>query len=104
MVLFLQICRLPWKVTGVMLADTLEAYKEKEKTLIAEFKRVYKLDFPAQESYYATEGILNWVERSQPRKYIHIFAVMIFLFLYFEFGFDMKKEKTINHLILTICL
>ncbi|KAF3334810.1 D-cysteine desulfhydrase 2 [Carex littledalei] len=60
---------LPWKVTGVMLADTMEAYKEREKTLITEFKRVYKLDFPAQESYYATEGILNWVERSQPRKF-----------------------------------
>jgi D-cysteine desulfhydrase len=67
-----KLCRLPWKVTGVMLADTLEAYEEREKTLISMFKRVYKLDFPVQDSSDATHGILNWIERSQPRKYMQI--------------------------------
>ncbi|KAJ1688328.1 hypothetical protein LUZ63_019718 [Rhynchospora breviuscula] len=60
---------LPWKVTAVMLADTIEMYREREKTLISEFERVQKLDLPIQDSSYAVDRILNWVERTQPRKF-----------------------------------
>lgn len=55
--------RLPWKVTAVMLADTVERYKEREKRLISEFKRIHQIEIP-------DDGIVQWVERIHPRRYI----------------------------------
>ncbi|XP_073004712.1 putative D-cysteine desulfhydrase 2, mitochondrial [Typha latifolia] len=59
---------LPWKVTAVMLADTLERYKEREKCLISDLKRTYQIDFgdlmPGED-----DGIVQWVERFHARKF-----------------------------------
>lgn len=60
--------RLPWEVTAVMLADKIDSYKRKEQTLITEFLRSY-MSFPRELALYeGNAGIVQWVERSQPRK------------------------------------
>ncbi|KAK9060226.1 hypothetical protein SSX86_020930 [Deinandra increscens subsp. villosa] len=53
---------LPWEVTAVMLADTIEGYKKKEQSLISELCRCF--DLPMMHT-----GIVNWVERQHPRKF-----------------------------------
>ncbi|KVI05648.1 1-aminocyclopropane-1-carboxylate deaminase/D-cysteine desulfhydrase [Cynara cardunculus var. scolymus] len=53
---------LPWEVTAVMLADTIEGYRKQEEHLISELCRCY--DVPTTRS-----GLVNWVERRHPRKF-----------------------------------
>ncbi|XP_020098967.1 putative D-cysteine desulfhydrase 2, mitochondrial [Ananas comosus] len=60
---------LPWKVTAVMLADTVERYKEREKHLISEFKRIHQIEIPQQTSSGDDDGIVQWVERIHPRRF-----------------------------------
>lgn len=60
---------LPWKVTAIMLADTVERYKEKERGLISDFKNVIKFECPEETSHKDGDGIVNWVERLHPRKF-----------------------------------
>nr|CAD1834896.1 unnamed protein product [Ananas comosus var. bracteatus] len=60
---------LPWKVTAVMLADTSERYKEREKHLISEFKRIHQIEIPQQASSGDDDGIVQWVERIHPRRF-----------------------------------
>ncbi|XP_058082002.1 D-cysteine desulfhydrase 2, mitochondrial isoform X4 [Magnolia sinica] len=59
---------LPWEVTAVMLADTLEGYKKQEERLISDFKRLYGFDSFDNE-LNGDGGIVNWVERVHPRKF-----------------------------------
>lgn len=61
--------RLPWEVTAVMLADTIEGYKQKEQSLISEFCRCF--DLPMMH-----KGLVNWVERQNPRKYVSLDVIM----------------------------
>ncbi|KAF5778181.1 putative D-cysteine desulfhydrase [Helianthus annuus] len=53
---------LPWEVTAVMLADTIEGYKKKEESLISELCLSFNL--PMMHN-----GLVNWVERQHPRKF-----------------------------------
>lgn len=53
---------LPWEVTAVMLADTIEGYRKQEEHLISELCRCY--DVPTTPS-----GLVKWVERRHPRKF-----------------------------------
>lgn len=66
-------CRLHWRVTAVMLADTLERYKEREKSLISDFKKL------CHNNYHEMVGendigdsLVEWVERLSPRRYASI--------------------------------
>ncbi|KAL9226376.1 hypothetical protein vseg_002198 [Gypsophila vaccaria] len=61
-----KILRLPWKITAVMLADTLEGYKKQEKRLISDFKRFYAADL--SDNALMNE-LVHWVERKNPRKF-----------------------------------
>jgi D-cysteine desulfhydrase len=63
-------CRLHWRVTAVMLADTLERYKEREKSLISDFKKL------CHNNYHEMVGendigdsLVEWVERFSPRRF-----------------------------------
>ncbi|CAI0541023.1 unnamed protein product [Linum tenue] len=60
--------RLPWKVTAIMLADTIDRYREKEKQLMSEFSSQYgyKLDISDDG------GLVHWVQRHCPRKFGNI--------------------------------
>ncbi|XP_076883065.1 D-cysteine desulfhydrase 2, mitochondrial-like [Bidens hawaiensis] len=53
---------LPWEVTAVMLADTVEGYKKKEQSLISELCQCFDLPMMHNE-------LVNWVERQHPRKF-----------------------------------
>ncbi|KAK9113571.1 hypothetical protein Syun_020368 [Stephania yunnanensis] len=59
---------LPWEVSAVMLADTLEGYKQQEKRLISDFMEHYNLHF-AHDMLNEADGIVHWVERVHPRKF-----------------------------------
>ncbi|CAM8947606.1 unnamed protein product [Rhodiola kirilowii] len=60
---------LPWEVTAIMLADSMDGYRKKEKELILDFKRQF--GFPATDSVLdkIDGGIVQWVERGYPRKF-----------------------------------
>ncbi|OVA17616.1 Tryptophan synthase beta subunit-like PLP-dependent enzymes superfamily [Macleaya cordata] len=60
---------LPWEVTGVMLADTIEGYKKQEKRLISDFKRFCGSQKVDNTLNGVHEGIVHWVERTNPRKF-----------------------------------
>lgn len=59
-------CRLRWRVTAVMLADTLERYQEQEKSLISDFKGLCHEDC---HHLVGTDGLVHWVDRFSPRRY-----------------------------------
>ncbi|KAL5552729.1 hypothetical protein UlMin_040130 [Ulmus minor] len=60
---------LPWEVTGVMLADTIDGYKQQEQRLISSFKSHFLFDFIDSKITEIDGGIVNWVERGCPRKF-----------------------------------
>lgn len=59
---------LPWEVTAVMLADTIDGYRRQEKRLISDFKRHFglQIDHCFDE---IDRGLVHWVERCHPRKF-----------------------------------
>lgn len=61
--------RLPWKVTAVMLADTTERYKEKEKCLIANFRRIHQLEILEKTADSMDGDLVHWVERKHSRRF-----------------------------------
>ncbi|CAM8953478.1 unnamed protein product [Rhodiola kirilowii] len=60
---------LPWEVTAIMLADSMDGYRKKEKELISDFKRQFGL--PATDSVLdkVDGGVVPWVECGYPRKF-----------------------------------
>ncbi|PHT59242.1 D-cysteine desulfhydrase 2, mitochondrial [Capsicum baccatum] len=63
---------LPWEVTAVMLADTIDGYQKKEETLISEFRRCFTLQRSEQTLTGSEPGLVHWVERRSPRKFGNI--------------------------------
>ncbi|XP_043724735.1 D-cysteine desulfhydrase 2, mitochondrial isoform X5 [Telopea speciosissima] len=60
---------LPWEVTAVMLADSIEGYKKQEERLISDFKMNWALH-PSDHAFNGLDGgIVHWVERSHRRKF-----------------------------------
>ncbi|XP_037413697.1 putative D-cysteine desulfhydrase 2, mitochondrial [Triticum dicoccoides] len=57
---------LNWRVTAVMLADTLERYQEQEKSLISDFKGLCHEDC---HHMVVTDGLVHWVDRFSPRRF-----------------------------------
>ncbi|KAL2903504.1 D-cysteine desulfhydrase 2 mitochondrial [Bienertia sinuspersici] len=60
------ILNLPWKVTAVMLADTLDGYKNQENRLISDFKRYAASHL---RNYTLKNDLVHWVNRRTPRKF-----------------------------------
>ncbi|XP_047255180.1 D-cysteine desulfhydrase 2, mitochondrial isoform X5 [Capsicum annuum] len=63
---------LPWEVTAVILADTIDGYQKKEETLISEFRRCFTLQCSEQTLTGSEPGLVHWVERRSPRKFGNI--------------------------------
>ncbi|XP_021293582.1 D-cysteine desulfhydrase 2, mitochondrial isoform X2 [Herrania umbratica] len=63
---------LPWKVTAVMLANTIDAYREQERRLIFEFKRQFCFLLDIHKLNGADDGIVHWVDHIRPRKFGNI--------------------------------
>ncbi|XP_042500609.1 D-cysteine desulfhydrase 2, mitochondrial-like isoform X2 [Macadamia integrifolia] len=60
---------LPWEVTAVMLADSVEGYKKQEERLISDFK-MYCVLHPSDHAFDGLDGgIVHWVERIHRRKF-----------------------------------
>ena len=62
-------CRLQWRVTAVMLADTLERYRQQEKSLLSDFEKLYPGIFHRMVENDTHGSLVQWVERSSPRRY-----------------------------------
>ncbi|GJN17987.1 hypothetical protein PR202_gb05098 [Eleusine coracana subsp. coracana] len=60
---------LQWRVTAVMLADTLERYKEREKSLISDFKRLCHELYHGMVEDGSHDSLVQWVDRSSPRRF-----------------------------------
>lgn len=60
--------RLPWEVSAVMLADTVEGYRKREEHLISKFHKVGKPPAVEKAVGGAKDKVVNWVDRSSPRK------------------------------------
>ncbi|GLT32281.1 hypothetical protein SLA2020_069580 [Shorea laevis] len=60
---------LPWKVTAVMLADKIDAYREQERRLISDFKRQFHFSLDDHKLNEVAVGIVHWVERCHERKF-----------------------------------
>ncbi|XP_074309976.1 D-cysteine desulfhydrase 2, mitochondrial isoform X2 [Silene latifolia] len=61
-----RILGLPWKITAVMLADTVDGYKKQESRLISDFRKYYASDLTCNTS---ENELINWVDRETPRKF-----------------------------------
>ncbi|KAK3223516.1 hypothetical protein Dsin_010541 [Dipteronia sinensis] len=59
---------LPWEVTAIMLADTIDRYRKHEKHLISEFKRLFGF-LLTNRLNEVDGGIVKWVERYRPRRF-----------------------------------
>uniref|UniRef100_A0A0E0JMT4 D-cysteine desulfhydrase n=1 Tax=Oryza punctata TaxID=4537 RepID=A0A0E0JMT4_ORYPU len=61
---------LHWRVTAVMLADTLKRYKEREKSLISDFKKLcHNNCHEMVGENYIGDSLVEWVERFSPRRF-----------------------------------
>ncbi|KAJ4960099.1 hypothetical protein NE237_020009 [Protea cynaroides] len=60
---------LPWEVTAVMLADSIEGYKKQEERLISDFKMYCGLHLSDRALNGLDGGIVHWVERIHRRKF-----------------------------------
>ncbi|KAF0917816.1 hypothetical protein E2562_021486 [Oryza meyeriana var. granulata] len=61
---------LHWRVTAVMLADTLERYKEREKSLISDFKKLCHNNCHEMVGENDIgDSLVEWVERFSPRRF-----------------------------------
>ncbi|KAJ0095212.1 hypothetical protein Patl1_16803 [Pistacia atlantica] len=60
--------RLPWEVTAVMLADTIDGYRQHEERLISEFQKIFGFLLDDNSLNNVDGGIVHWAERCQPRK------------------------------------
>ncbi|KAH6826679.1 Pyridoxal-5'-phosphate-dependent enzyme family protein [Perilla frutescens var. hirtella] len=63
---------LPWEVTAVMLADKIDGYKRKERSLISEFLTNYTSCAGELAPCEENAGIVQWVERRIPRRFGNI--------------------------------
>ncbi|KAK2972184.1 hypothetical protein RJ640_030729, partial [Escallonia rubra] len=60
---------LPWEVTAVMLADTIDGYKRLEERLISQFCGFPVFSLSDQVLARVRGGIVCWVNRRHPRKF-----------------------------------
>ncbi|EXB82468.1 Putative 1-aminocyclopropane-1-carboxylate deaminase [Morus notabilis] len=60
---------LPWEITAVMLADTVDKYQQHETRLISNFKRHFGFPFVESGLNDASESVVHWVDRHCPRKF-----------------------------------
>jgi hypothetical protein len=52
-----------------MLADTLERYRQQEKSLVSDFEKLYPGLFHRMVENDTHGSLVQWVNRSSPRRY-----------------------------------
>lgn len=53
-----------------MLADTIDAYRQREKSLISDFRTRFGFHLIDHCLNEVNGGVIDWVERQHPRKYV----------------------------------
>uniref|UniRef100_A0A3N7GDD7 Tryptophan synthase beta chain-like PALP domain-containing protein n=1 Tax=Populus trichocarpa TaxID=3694 RepID=A0A3N7GDD7_POPTR len=59
---------LPWEVTAVMLADTIDAYRQQEQKLISDFRTRFGFHL-TDHCLNEVDGVVHWVARCHQRKF-----------------------------------
>lgn len=54
----------------MMLADTLQRYKQREKSLVSDFKKVYPEMYCGTAENDTHDNLIQWVDRFSPRRYV----------------------------------
>ncbi|KAJ6431059.1 hypothetical protein OIU84_018537 [Salix udensis] len=62
---------LPWEVTAVMLADTIDAYRQQEQKLISDFRTRFGFHL-TDHCLNEVDGVVHWVGRCHQRKFGNI--------------------------------
>lgn len=62
------LCGLPWRVSGIMLAGSLDYYRQQQSTLIESFAK-YTPSRSAGALQQQVGAALRWVGRAAPRKF-----------------------------------
>ncbi|CAK7332469.1 unnamed protein product [Dovyalis caffra] len=62
---------LPWEVTAVMLADTINSYKKQEKKLISDFRTLFGFHL-TDHCLNEVDGVVHWIGRCHQRKFGNI--------------------------------
>ncbi|XP_065873114.1 D-cysteine desulfhydrase 2, mitochondrial isoform X2 [Euphorbia lathyris] len=60
---------LPWEVTGIILADPVNSYIEREKRLISNFRTQFGFHLTNHCLNEVDGGVVHWVERNRRRKF-----------------------------------
>lgn len=63
-----------------MLADTFDGYRNLEQRLVTEFLRCCALPLSPEVVNKLNDGIVHWLERRHPRKYVVPSFCLIFLY------------------------
>ena len=95
-------CRLQWRVTGVMLADTLERYKQRERSLVSDFEKVFPEIYHGIVEDATHDNLVQWVERFSPRRYVLVKCIYCILLLGTHFVQYAKSLKLLRKLIKNI--
>ena len=79
----------------MMLADTVQGYRQQEKRLISNFKRHFGFNFVENGLDDIEDGIVHWVERRHPRKLVSFSSS--FKFLVFSVSLILIANFVIHH-------
>ncbi|XP_015572199.1 D-cysteine desulfhydrase 2, mitochondrial isoform X2 [Ricinus communis] len=60
----------PWEVTAVVLVDTIDAFKQREKCLVSNFRTRFGFNLIDHCLNEVNTGVVHWVERNRKRKYV----------------------------------
>ncbi|KAJ1284924.1 hypothetical protein BS78_03G242700 [Paspalum vaginatum] len=60
---------LQWRVSAVMLADTIQRYKQREKSLVSDFKNLFPETYCGIAEDVTHDNLVQWVDRNSPRRF-----------------------------------
>jgi hypothetical protein len=82
-----------------MLADTLEGYKQRERSLVSDFEKVFPEIYHGMVEDATHDNLVQWVERFSPRRYGLIKCICCILILGTRFVQYAKSLKLLRKLI-----
>ena len=85
-----------------MLADTLERYKQRERSLVSDFEKVFPEIYHGMVEDATHDNLVQWVERFSPRRYVLVKCIYCILLLGTHFVQYAKSLKLLRKLIKNI--
>ena len=87
-----------------MLADTLERYKQRERSLVSDFEKVFPEIYHGMVEDATHDNLVQWVERFSPRRYVLVKCIYCILLLGTHFVQYAKSLKLLRKLIKNLFL